>query len=90
MKTDTIFREPEPQVFEPLAYRPREAAKALGISVSTLDRLVRAGAIPATRIGRVRVFEREVLAEFLGRRRETADCAQNKETAARLPSFDPR
>lgn len=90
MKTDTIFREREPQVFEPLAYRPREAAKALGISVSTLDRLVRAGAIPAARIGRVRVFEREVLAEFLGRHRESADCPQNKETAAGPPSYDLR
>lgn len=71
MKKATIFREPERRAVEPLAYRPREAAEALGISVSTLERLTRAGEIPSVLIGRVRVFEREALAEFLRRRRNS-------------------
>lgn len=72
MKTPAIFREPERRPVEPLAYRPREAAEALGISPSTLERLTRAGEVPSVLIGRVRVFEREALLEFLRERRQTS------------------
>ena len=49
----------------PLAYTRRDAAKALGISVPTLDRLVAAGAIRPCRAFRRPLFAREELRRFL-------------------------
>jgi hypothetical protein len=49
----------------PLAYTRRDAAKAIGISVQTLDRLVAAGAIRPCRAFRRPLFAREELRRFL-------------------------
>ena len=57
---------------EPLALRPREAAAALSISLATLDRLTRSGAIPASRFGRVRLYRWATL-EALLKSRESAE-----------------
>lgn len=57
-------------VYEPLSVpaislRPRQAAAALGISLSTLERLTRSGAIPVVRQGRIRLYSIAALNEWL-------------------------
>jgi len=49
----------------PISLRPRQAAAALGISLSTLDRLTRSGDIPVVRQGRIRLFSIAALNEWL-------------------------
>ena len=39
-----------------ISLRPRQAADALGISLSTLERLTKTGQIPAGKIGRCTVY----------------------------------
>ena len=50
---------------EPLALRPVDAAKALGVSLSTFERLVKSGELPYVRINNARVFSVEALQEWL-------------------------
>ena len=69
-KKNPFYRDEEPAV-PPLALRPREAAMALSISLSTLDRLTKAGAITACRVGGCRLFRTATLDAFL-LSRETA------------------
>ena len=59
-----FYRDEEPAV-PPLALRPREAAAALSISLSTLDRLTKSGAIPVIRSGNVRLYRIETLNAYL-------------------------
>ena len=48
-----------------LVYRKRGAAEQLGVSVSTIERWMRRGLIPFTKIGpRMVLFHRDDLAEF--------------------------
>ena len=61
---------PKPPV---LSLRPRQAAAALGISESTLDRLTRSGAIPVVKIGRVRTYRVEALNAYLAGRETVAE-----------------
>jgi excisionase family DNA binding protein len=51
MDSRQFFRQQEEKI-DPLALRPRDAAAALGISLSTLDRLTRDGQIPHVRVNR--------------------------------------
>jgi excisionase family DNA binding protein len=53
-----------------ISLRPRQAAAAMGISLSTLERLTRAGEIPTAKIGRVRVYAVEALKAWLRSRTE--------------------
>lgn len=46
-----FYRDDGTDAGEPLALRPRQAAARLGISVSTLERLTRAGEIPRIKLG---------------------------------------
>jgi excisionase family DNA binding protein len=55
----------------PLALRPREAAAAISVSLSTLDRLTKSGAIAVSRVGNVRLYRLATLDAFL-QSRETA------------------
>jgi len=66
-----FYRRQEP-VVPPLALRPREAAAALSVSLSTLDRLTKSGAITACRVGGCRLFRVETLDAYL-RSRELAE-----------------
>jgi excisionase family DNA binding protein len=67
-----FYRRP-PEASPPLlALRPREAARALGVSESTLDRLTRSGEIPVVTAGRCRLYELDVLKAWLSSRRTTA------------------
>jgi len=50
---------------ERLAYRPSDAAKALGISLSHLDRLTKHGRIPVARLGSLRIYPVEALRDWL-------------------------
>ena len=45
----------------PIAYRPSVAAHLLGISLSHLERMTKAGQIPYARIGSLKVYGDEVL-----------------------------
>ena len=49
----------------PLAYRPRQAAEKLGISLSSLDRLTKRGDIPVSRVGGFRLYPHEALVKWL-------------------------
>jgi excisionase family DNA binding protein len=52
-----------------LALRPREAAAAINVSLSTLERLTKSGEIPVVKLGRVRLYELTVLESFIKSRR---------------------
>ena len=70
---DQRFYRREPEASPPLlALRPREAARSLGVSESTLDRLTRAGEIAFVAAGRCRLYEVETLKAWLSSRRTTA------------------
>ena len=54
---------------QPLSLRPRDAAAAIGISPSTLERLTRSGEIESVLVGRCRLYEIEALKAYLASRR---------------------
>ncbi|ODA34948.1 helix-turn-helix domain-containing protein [Planctopirus hydrillae] len=56
---------PANQLPETLACDRVEAAKMLGLSLATIDRLVKAGSIPHRKIGRRVLFCRETLLKWL-------------------------
>jgi len=68
MAQHSFYRQRE-TIASTLALRPREAAAAIGVSLSTLDRLTKAGEIPVVKLGRVRLYELVALEEFLKSRR---------------------
>jgi excisionase family DNA binding protein len=51
-----------------LSLRPREAARALGVSERWLWEKTKAGEIPCTKVGRVTLYPIAVLQEWLVRR----------------------
>jgi len=69
MPHSSFFRQEQP-VIAPLSLRPREAAAALGLSVSTVERLTRAGELPCVRLGRSVLYPVAMLEEFLRARAE--------------------
>ena len=54
----------------PVSYRPSEAARVLGISLSHLDRMTKAGEIPFARIGRLRVYSDDALRRWIQEKTE--------------------
>ena len=62
--------------FRPIAYRPSEAARVLGISLSHLDRLTKAGEIPCARVGRLRLYGDDELRRWI---REKTDESSRRE-----------
>lgn len=58
---------------EPLALRPRDAARVLGVSVRTLQDWTRRGIVPCIRQGRVVLYPVSQLQEWLARRMQSAD-----------------
>jgi len=56
-----------------IALRPRDAAAAIGVSPSTLERLTKSGEITVVKIGRVRLYELSVLESFLKSRRAVGE-----------------
>jgi excisionase family DNA binding protein len=55
---------------KPIAYRPSEAARVLGISLSHLDRMTKAGEIPCARVGRLRLYGDEELRRWVQEKTE--------------------
>ena len=70
--TTGFYRDAQRSAPPPLALRPREAAAALGISPSTLERLTRAGEIESVLVGRCRVYEIDSLKAYLASKRSVA------------------
>ena len=69
MRRKHVFNEDSPlSPDESLSMRPREAAAALGVSVSTLDRLTKLGQIPSVKLGRVVLYPVASLRQFLNLR----------------------
>ena len=66
------FYRQEQSVIAPLSLRPREAAAALGLSVSTVERLTKAGKLPCVKLGRSVLYPVAMLEEFLRARAEQA------------------
>jgi len=56
-------------VAPPVGLRLREAARSLGVSVRTVQRLIADGRLPASRIGRTVVVEARALVELLAQTR---------------------
>ena len=69
MDSKQFFRKQEEKI-DPLALRPRDAAAALGISPSTLDRLTKDGQIPHVKINRLVLYRVETLRRWLEEREE--------------------
>lgn len=65
----SFFRSHPGTNARPLALRLREAAAALSVSPSTLERLAKSGEIPSVKLGRVRLYEISTLEKFLASRR---------------------
>jgi len=72
MATSGFYRHREP-IAATLALRPRDAAAAISVSPSTLERLTRSGEIAVVKIGRVRLYELAVLEAFLKSRRAAGE-----------------
>lgn len=60
-----------------LALRPREAAKALGVSERSLWEWTHRGDVPHVRIGRTILYPVDALRDWLRRRAEAAKGGQN-------------
>lgn len=75
MNSRHFYRKPEPsEVAHPrLALRPREAAAVIGVSPSTLERIVKAGEIAYVPAGRCRLFLIADLEAYLTTRRVVAE-----------------
>ena len=67
MNSNAFYTNEEPLA---LALRPRKAAAALGISLSHLERLTKAGEIPAAKAGRCTVYPVDGLKSWLSSRTE--------------------
>ena len=65
MDSKSVYRADDADAGEPLAVRPRVAAKKLGISESTLDRLRKAGRIPYVKLAGAILYRVESLEAFL-------------------------
>ena len=50
---------------DPLSLRPRDAAAALGVSISKLERMTKAGEVPCVKVGRVVLYPVSSLKQFL-------------------------
>ena len=70
MDSKTFYSDDASDALAPLSLRPREAAERLGISVSTLERLTKAGEIPRVKFGNTVLYTVESLTKWL-KSRET-------------------
>lgn len=68
MDSQLFYSDDAPEAREPLGLRPRQAAKKLGISVSTLERLTKAGEIPRVKGRKFVVYRVATLDAWLASR----------------------
>lgn len=73
-KEDPFFRD-DKSTGSPrrLVLRPRDAAKTLGLSTSTLNRLARAGEIKCIRLDRMTLYPMDALEAWLKAKLESAE-----------------
>lgn len=64
-----FYRQPQASAAPQLALRPRDAAAAIGVSPSTLERITKTGEIDSVLVGRCRVYEIDSLKAYLASRR---------------------
>ena len=76
-KGDPLFESPTPPI-APLALRPREAAAMLGISVSSLERLTKAGELPRFKDGNKVFYRVASLDAWLARREATSTVGEQQ------------
>jgi excisionase family DNA binding protein len=69
MDSKTFYRKTDEKI-DPLALRPRDAAAAIGISLSTLERLTRDCQIPHVKINRLVLYRVDSLRQWLKDREE--------------------
>ncbi len=67
-----LQRNPAPQPIPTLGLRPSEAAKSIGVSLSTLQRLTKAGELACVKLARATIYHRQELDRWLGVRTELA------------------
>lgn len=72
MDSKTIYRREPTDPVPRIALRPQEAADALGVSISTFERLAKAGKIPRIKEGNV-VLYRVASLEAWAAQREQCD-----------------
>ena len=68
MDSQHFYRDDAPEVREPLGLRPAQAAKKLGISVTTLERLTKAGEIPRIKLAKGVIYRVATLEAWLASR----------------------
>lgn len=69
MTHSEFYRKPQASAAPQLALRPRDAAAAIGVSPSTLERITKTGEIDSVLVGRCRVYEIDSLKAYLASRR---------------------
>jgi excisionase family DNA binding protein len=67
-----LQRNPAPQLIPKLGLRPREAAKSIGVSLSTLQRLTKTGELASVKLARATIYYQQELERWLGVRTELA------------------
>ena len=60
-----FYSDDSPEAREPLGLRPRQAAKKIGVSITTLERLTKAGLIPRIKLPRGVIYRVAALDEYL-------------------------
>ena len=73
MDSKSFYRDNGADAGDPLSLRPRQAAARLGISVSTLERLTRAGEIPRIKLGNSVLYRVPTLEAWLQSRERFLD-----------------
>ena len=73
MDSKSFYRDDGTDTADPLSLRPRQAAARLGISVSTLERLTRAGEIPRIKLSNCVLYRIPTLDAWLRSREQFAD-----------------
>jgi len=70
--TDPASCKPNESLSAPLGLRPSDAARTLGVSESTLERLTKAGEIACVKLSRVKIYSREELRRWLAVKTEAS------------------
>jgi excisionase family DNA binding protein len=62
-----------PESESPLAYRTPDAARASGMSVRQIQRLIKSRELPSLRVGKIRLVRKKALEEFLAARENASE-----------------
>lgn len=73
MSISRLEVRPQQPAPEPLAYRLKDAARAVGVTPRHLQNFIRSGELPSSRIGAAVVVQRSDLLKFLQARRASPE-----------------